>query len=475
MTKLQSLIACSTAMICLNPSLVWAEGKCAQADDKLNVHLTCLTVGAKSYEANLEASTTLAPTSELAWQVKNFQETTSVTGCDGADAQLNFQSSCLSYAGKVYKVGFRSTFSPAANLGVYWQLGSVDEVKNGAGTWATFTHPCKENQTDALWWDNDNKSVWVGCGTGASGRGLWTSKDAGQSWAQISGFMEQWRVNGIRRAADNRLYVSGTDTNSKNIVVSFDTNQSPIKGRLELERTNKISLSFTAEHIMVDATGNAFTDSLTGAGSAYRKAGSNAWTGLDSGWTSDGSSHQILDMTLFDNKIYAVGSSIAKPPVVFLPTLNAADFYTMTPVDLSKGDSLNKIIGEMWGVTVLDKKRVIAVGVNQNRNVGLIFASKNNPYDANDYHKFDVSTIVTGTSSWMRGVCSQGNNVVAVGEKQPLKKGTGLVLLSTDGGLNFKNITDPNINATTVSRCQFLTDGRISVAGSGGYVGIYTP
>ncbi|MDQ7091959.1 MAG: hypothetical protein Q9M50_15220 [Methylococcales bacterium] len=70
---------------------------------------------------------------------------------------------------------------------------------------------------------------------------------------------------------------------------------------------------------------------------------------------------------------------------------------------------------------------------------------------------------------------SQGNNVVAVGEKQPLSSGTGLVLLSTDGGINFKNITDSGISAQTVSRCQFLTDGRIAVAGSGGYVGIYTP
>ncbi|MCK5829044.1 MAG: hypothetical protein KAH20_01950 [Methylococcales bacterium] len=474
MTKLQRLIAYSTALLCFSPSQTWAA-ECATADSSLNIHLACLKVGQESYQVNLTPSV-IAPT---AWEVKDFTGATTVVGCDNASPELNFQVSCLNYQGKSYKVDFLSKFTPSANLGVYWQLGGVVETTSGAAArepgWSSFTHPCNENQTDALWWDSDDKTVWVGCGTGSTGRGLWKSPDGGESWGQVAGFMETWRVNGIRRAADNRLYVSGTDTSSKNIVVSFDTTVPVLDGRLELKRTNKITLSFTAEHILVDDAGNAFTDSLTGAGSAYRKAGADGWTGINSGWTSDGSSHQILDMVLFNNKIYGVGSSIAKPPVVFLPAKNASDFYKMTPVDLSKSDELSTIIGEMWGVTVVDKQRVVAVGINQNRNVGLVFASRSNPYDAKDYHKFDVSTIVPNTSSWMRGVCSQGNNVVAVGEKQPLKIGSGLVLLSTDGGISFKNITDSNIKATTVSRCQFLNDGRVAVAGSGGYVGIYTP
>ncbi len=469
MTKLQQLMAYSTAILCFNPVQTWA-GECATADSNLNVHLACLKVGQQSYQANLTPSKIIVN----AWEVKDFSATPTTADCDSASPELNFQVACLNYQGKSYKVDFLSKFIPSANLGVYWQLGTVAAAVNTSG-WSRFTHPCIENQTDALWFDKDDKTTWVGCGTGANGRGLWKSTDAGNSWEQIKGFMETWRVNGIRRAADNRLYVAGTDTSSKNIVVSFDTAASDLNPRLELARTNKISLSFTAEHIVVDNKGNSFTDSLTGAGSAYKKAGTDNWIGLDSDWTSDGSSHQILDMVLFDNKIYGVGSSIAKPPVVFLPAKNASDFYKMTPVDLSQSDTLSNIMGEMWGVTVLDKQRVIAVGINQNRNVGLIFASKNNPYDAKDYHKFDVSTIVPNTSSWMRGVCSQGNNVVAVGEKQPLKKGSGLVLLSTDGGINFKNITDSNISATTVSRCQFLSDGRIAVAGSSGYIGIYTP
>jgi photosystem II stability/assembly factor-like uncharacterized protein len=473
MTKLQTFIACSTAILCFNPTQLWAAASCAQADSNLNVHIACLQVGTDSFEANLEPSNSLAKTG-AAWQVKDFKAISSVEGCDTATAELNFQSSCLQFEGKTYKVDFLAKFSSLANLGVFWQLGPIAEIATSS-SWTTYTHPCQENQTDAFWWDADDKTVWVGCGTGSTGKGLWTSTDGGASWSEISGFMEGWRVNGIRRAADNRLYVAGTDTNSKNIVVSFDTSVSSLDPRLEFERTNNISLSFTAEHIMVDDAGNAFTDSLTGAGSAYRPKGSDSWTGLDGGWTSDGSSHQILDMVMFDNRIYGVGSTISQPPVVFLPTLNATDFYTMTPVDLSENDPLNNIIGEMWGVTVLDKSRVIAAGIDQNRNVGLIFASQTDPYDPKDYHKFDVSTIVPDSSSWMRGVCSQGNNVVAVGEKQPLRSGTGLVLLSTDGGISFSNITESGISAQTVSRCQFLSDGRIAVAGSGGYVGVYTP
>jgi photosystem II stability/assembly factor-like uncharacterized protein len=73
----------------------------------------------------------------------------------------------------------------------------------------------------------------------------------------------------------------------------------------------------------------------------------------------------------------------------------------------------------------------------------------------------------------MRGVCASGNTIVAVGEKQPLASGTGIVLLSNDAGKTFTNITDPKITANSVSRCKILTNGDIAVTGAGGYVGIY--
>jgi len=491
MRPLQKLVLSSAIMLCLNPAAQAAS--CALVDAQLNIEIPCVAAGSDALSANLSFTQTLIP-GEAAWELRDYALTNQSNECGSVSEQLNLQLPCLSFQNNSYQVNLNAHFDPIASQGVYWTLGAAEPISppptdttiptdnnstdpeptTPASPWQTFSHPCAENRTDAFWWDDDT-TAWVGCGTGVNGRGLWTSTDTGESWTEVKGFMETWRVNGIRRADDGRLYVSGTDTSSSNAVVSFDTSVSPYDARLEFSRGDKVSLSFTAEHIMVDSQGNAFTDSLTGAGSAYRAAGSDSWVGLDSTWTSDGSSHQILDMVMFNDKIYGVGSTISQPPQVFLPSANAEHLYDMTPVDLSGGDALTNIIGEMWGVTVLNESQVIAVGIDQNRNVGLIFASQQDPYDAADYHKFDVSSILPDTSSWLRGVCSQGEKVVAVGEKQPLRQGTGIVLLSTDGGLSFENITDPNITAQTVSRCHFLSDGRLAVAGYGGYVGIYTP
>ncbi|MCH8478547.1 MAG: hypothetical protein LAT56_11460, partial [Wenzhouxiangella sp.] len=49
------------------------------------------------------------------------------------------------------------------------------------GDWTIRSHPCLASQTNALHRD-DAGTLWVGCGSGQIGRGLWRSDDQGQSW-----------------------------------------------------------------------------------------------------------------------------------------------------------------------------------------------------------------------------------------------------------------------------------------------------
>ncbi|MEM6931331.1 MAG: hypothetical protein AAF602_30655, partial [Myxococcota bacterium] len=117
--------------------------------------------------------------------------------------------------------------------------------------------------------------------------------------------------------------------------------------------------------------------------------------------------------------------------------------------------------GEMWGVAA-SADRVVAVGVDQTNDRGMIFVSGDDPYDAAQYVQTEVDG--GGGSTWARGVCMEGDRVVVVGELQPLGRGA-FVWSSTDGGATFEDIT-PDSDVDTWSKCALGPDGLV-VAGAG--------
>ena len=143
-------------------------------------------------------------------------------------------------------------------------------------------------------------------------------------------------------------------------------------------------------------------------------------------------------MVLHDDEIYAVGSTIVEPPMVFLPPASGQDpasGFQLVPVQLVSG--IGEFDGELWGIDV-DDSGIVAVGVDQNRNVGHIFTSPADPY-VDPWNDFDVSTIFPSDTTWMRGTCRRGSVVVAVGEFS--QRLDAIVLLSEDGGATFADIT----------------------------------
>lgn len=83
------------------------------------------------------------------------------------------------------------------------------------GNWTYRSHPCLASQTNALHRDEDG-ALWVGCGSGQAGRGLWRRDDQGQSWkipeTQVADIIEFFRVFDISRGHDGGLYLSGVDS-----------------------------------------------------------------------------------------------------------------------------------------------------------------------------------------------------------------------------------------------------------------------
>jgi hypothetical protein len=350
-------------------------------------------------------------------------------------------------------------------------------TSSGAGTggpagepgWVISAHPCDENRTDAWMWEDD-RTAYAGCGQGAIGTGLYVSTDAGLTWSAPTtdppGLFDSWRVLDVRRHGDGLLYVSGSDTATSDAVISIDTSGAAwTLAETVFTRTDTIGFSFQVANFLRDDSGRAFGESLTGTDVIYRESDGDEWTALGSGWDTAGGGHQILSMDQRGDRFYGSGSIISDNPRVFLPAA--------APDELEVVTLTTDWIGEMWGVDAVTDSVVVVGGIDQNENVGVVFTSQSDPTDASDYVQYRVDAVVGG-KTWIRGVCGKGSNIVAVGERQPLSEGTGIVLFSTDGGVSFSDVTDGAITASTVSRCTFLSDGRVAVAGSGGYVGVYT-
>ena len=347
-------------------------------------------------------------------------------------------------------------------------------------TWSVFTHSCPgASRTDALWVEDD--AMWVGCGTNQLGYGLHRSSDGGETWADVAtspaNEATQFRVSAIARGDGGLLYVAGFDANDSDMLLSYETSADPAVVEKVLVAGNQVGTSFPAGSLGLLSGGRIFTESQTGYGALFRPdadvvANALLWDDVYY-WANGGNppGYQMLDLAVHGDRLYGCGATIAEPPYVFLPAQDpGAEAWEFDVVELPN----TGWTGEMWGVAATDD-RVIAVGVDQDADVGKIYVSGDDAYDPAGYTQFDLPDIVGGGNlgTWARGVCAEGDRIVVVGERQPLSGGTGLVMLSEDGGMSFTDITPAADVTESVTRCAFTSQGDAVVVGAGGFVGIY--
>jgi hypothetical protein len=342
-------------------------------------------------------------------------------------------------------------------------------------TWSIHGHACPGvNRTDALHRDDDG-TLWVGCGTAATGYGLFYSEDGGPSWTEATVMptekLHQFRVNSISRGHDGALYVAGINANNSDMVLRLDTDEAPFAAESVLVAGNQVGTSFHVGTYRELSDGRALAEALNGTDMLYRPdatIGSDASTWTDTyGWFNGGAT-QILDLVVHDDQFYGVGSRISDPLRLFLPpTSGGAEPYEFVTLQMPH-------TGEMWGIAV-DDDHVVAVGVNQIENVGRVYISGDDIYDVDGYTAHSLHDLIGADASvmtWARGTCVQGDRIAVVGERQPLGAGTGIVVLSEDGGETFTDITPEGVTAT-VSKCLFRPDGGLVVVGANGFTGIY--
>ena len=358
------------------------------------------------------------------------------------------------------------------------------QAGGGASGWLIAEHPCPGgNRTDALHLDESGR-LWAGCGTNATGYGLFHSDD-GVDWTAAdvtpAGMFDAYRVSSISTGHDGAIYVAGASSISGNrtMVHRVDTSALPFAVTPTLVGVTQVGRTFHVGGYRELDDGRAIAEDLNGTYLLYRPDASTGTSASD--WTRVEGAHQILDLqTDSDHRFFfGGGSRINEPPRLFLPPDDGAaepwEFVSFALPTTTGWD------GEIWGVASNDE-RVYAVGVDQDADVGKIYVSGTDPYVAADYVERSVDDFLApgpGFGTWARGVCARNNTVVVVGERQPLGSATGFVLMSHDGGQTFADITPDGVGAS-VSKClmgEFVANGQtpveLVVAGAAGFVGLY--
>ncbi len=324
--------------------------------------------------------------------------------------------------------------------------------------WRASAHPCVGYRTDTLHVDVGG-AMWAGCGSTTVGTGLYRSLDGGLSWEGIADpVLESTRVSSIQRS-DGALYLGGIHIEGLGRVFRLDTDT------LELETlfssTGQLWSSFHVGTFRRAPSGFAVAESLTGTGLVYRTDDDAPWVDGSDLWPGT-ESYQILDLEVHDGGFYGSGSTIAQPPTVFVPDGETTDPFTLEPLTLASVD------GELWAVDV-DDGGVLAAGVDQDANVGVAFYSTTDPIDVSGWGRFDVDSMVSGTPTWLRGACRDGDHLVVVGERSMTDD--GLLFESRDGGASWSEATPWGVGEVpALQQCDVLADGTVVVAGGDGFV-----
>lgn len=347
-----------------------------------------------------------------------------------------------------------------------------------AAGWTELSQPCGGTKTDALWFDDKNTG-FIGCGTNAAGEGLFKTTDGGMSWASQRNFMGV-RVDDVRRAPDGKLYGSGLDSVDGFQVFQIDDAVPTNLKKVGLyKRSNNAFTSVgQGENIAVTADGQMFVDSLTGTQSAYRAAGAADFTELgtflEEGLADpDAASRQMSQVVAFNNRFWAVGSTISEPGVVFVPSKLAGATYHMKAVELQPSSR----DGEMHDLHVWSETSAIVVGFDQSTRYPFISRLDGEATDPASWTYIDLADFNINFQGGLWNLHVQGDRVVVVGQSFP--GNDGFVLFSEDRGQSWVDITPLDQNqkpaSSLMTNVWMFEDGVILAAAEGGQLWRYQP
>ena len=362
----------------------------------------------------------------------------------------------------------------------------VGDSDHTIGAWSRSVHPCFGNRTDVMWFDDANTG-FVGCGSTTEGYGIYETHDAGMTWVATPAtpnVLGGMRVNSISRGADGLLYIGGTGGNGMRVVKLDTATHAVTEFYLTPSSGAKFWQTFQVGTFRIDSDGRAVSESLTGTDTLYWPIGAVA--GIDGavngdGWWNnatpqiEGNGAQILDLELYGDRFFGVGSTINQPPYFFYePAAGMGDVFAMEGIRLSPG-GLGAFPGEVWDIDIDSNGDMLLSGVNEGSNVGTLWYNTGDVTVAANWTMFDVTPVIPvfqSNRTSLFGGCREGDLMVAVGAFTQQDK--ALILLSLDGGTSWRMTTPPGKGADVVgplSKCQLMGD-QVYVTGKNGFFGV---
>ncbi len=347
--------------------------------------------------------------------------------------------------------------------------GDDDGQRPARAGWTVRNHTCYGDGIDAMWWDADEQSVWIGCGSNASGYGLHHSPDRGETWPAVNtdprGAVDG-RVNAISRSGDGLLYVAG-DGLLGSQVVALDTSTAPFGAEPVYAAGATIDDVQLAGSFARNSDGVSVVESANGTAIQVRWSDTAIWRDA-SGWAG-GASVQMQHLMVHDDEFYGVGSTINQAPMVFLPPRGGhveADGFMLVVVELSQWAQ------ELRTLDIDAGGRMVVGGVDHGADSGVIYVSNDDPRDALDWTEVWVADLLGHDPTWIDGVCRSGDTIAAVGRFATNDE--PIALLSTDAGVTWSDLTQQLTSDAPLYRCAFLDGGdTLAVAGGAGFLGFY--
>jgi hypothetical protein len=388
-------------------------------------------------------------------------------------ALLTLLTACSLLESPTKDTAARDTATPAAGTDPSGGGASDQADPTGAEAaagWTERTHPCPGDGVDAMWWDEDEQTVWIGCGTNTEGYGLHRSADRGQTWPPVSYAPDgagNGRVNAISRSADGMLYLAGEQLLGGQLL-RLDTRTSPYQAELVYDAGATIDEVQFGGSFARTSSGFSVLEAINGTQIAARATDDAPWQDA-AGWAG-GRSHQVQHLLVHDDAIYGVGSTMIEAPMVFLPPPaghDPASGFQQVVV------SLSPYAQELRTLAIDASGALVAGGVDHGLDSGVLYLSGSDPYDPATWTELLVSDLLGASQpTWIDGVCRHGDTLAAVGRASTTD--TPIALLSTDGGARWEDLTGELRGDSPLYRCQFLDEGQtLAVAGAGGFLGFY--
>ena len=369
----------------------------------------------------------------------------------------------------------QDTNEPSAESGLDTEDSGDSDIPTPL-VWEQFRHPCLGAHTDAMWFD-DEQNGFVGCGSTLEGKGLYQTQNRGQMWTRVldpNHILEEMRITSLQRALGSHLYIGGSGPNGVRVLFLDAANTIQEFFSLPISDVEPWQ-TFHVGSFRKATDGRGVSAPLNGVDLIYWPSNDLSVFSSGNDWWSNtsiqGTDAKLLDLDVYRERFYAVGSTTAQLPYFFYEHSDGmGDIFGLQALELPTTDA--PFIGEVRDIDIDDLGNMVLSGVNQNNATAVLWYNQTDAFETQeDWTMVAVSPLLPDPmqETQFHGGCRKGDLIVSVGGYS--ERSNSLVIFSKDGGRAW-NYKEPMYG--TLSNCQII-DSKVYITGADGVFVIFNP